>query len=333
MEGAVEALDEQRFHDGGELHGHAVGIGILLPKNMVMEILDRPVAIVGQAVGPGQHFERVIVSGFHVGVEHVKLLQRPSGNGETDALRLQILPVGFLVVQVRARAPHGNRREDFLADELRDGHDGFARLGGGHVARFVPLLHPGGEKALEVRDFEGCLLAVLEQQQEVVQVAWRIVEWRGGDEDDFLGFQAVGGVVAHLGLAEFLEAIIHVRGGVAELVGFIHDDYVVALGMLDLVEAAAGNEVHVGEVEAVQGLLPGVLHGGRHDDERAADMNGIAVREKEFLGDLAGDDGLAQANDIRQEKAIVLAEQVVALVDGVGLVGQAHKPLRQIVGG
>ena len=111
-------------------------------------------------------------------------------------------------------------------------------------------------------------------------------------------------MVVDLRFADALQPLVHPRRGVAELVGLVHDDEIETLGMADLVQAAARDDVDIAELELGDGFLPGIANGGGDDDQGPADVDGKAIVIEEISRDLAGHEGFAESNHVRQEECI-----------------------------
>jgi hypothetical protein len=58
---------------------------------------------------------------------------------------------------------------------------------------------------------------------------------------------------------------------------FVNDYEVIAIGVPHLMEAAARYYINVVKLEFGDGLLPGVAHGGRDNDQSASDVDGVAI--------------------------------------------------------
>ena len=292
VEGGVDALEKEGAHDAGELGGDLSGVlkaGAFLGD----EVADGAVAVVGEAgveLGEG-----LVVEGVGGGQELVEDLARWIDGGEADALGVEVVLVVRVGAEVGAGAAHGDLGDDLGADPFVDALDLGAGFAGHEVFEgFLELLLPVGEEALQVGHFEGGVLAVLEEQEEVADVERAVVERGGGNEDNALAeVGAVGETAVGAGLADALQFVVGGGGVVAELVGFVDDDEVVLFGVADFVEAAVGDDPDALETELVDGVAPAFLQCGRDDDEGLGEVDGEAVVVEEFLGDEDGDDGLA----------------------------------------
>ena len=154
VEGAVEALNQQRAHDRGELEGDAVGVLVFLLQ-IRSEKGERPVAVVSQPdVGPrGEHLHGAVVERLELGRERVEDVPRALDLGEAHALLFEVVLVVRVVVKVGACAAHGDLADDLRPDVLVDGDDSGARLRCSAPFRFAELAFSLG-KVLEIADAE-----------------------------------------------------------------------------------------------------------------------------------------------------------------------------------
>ena len=330
---AVDALHEHRFHNPRELRGDEVGV-LVAELFLRLEESDGAVAVVSQPlVGVREQPHGAVVEQFEFGIELVVNRARLLDIGEDDALSVEVFLIEVVLQKVAAGATDGELLDDAGADQLVDFLD--AREAGFHVrvaAREVVSLDARGEEVLQIRRaLDGGVFAVLEKEGEVADVLGPVVQRRGGDEDDALfGEGAIGQPAARRRLAEALERVVSPALVVAELVRFIDDHEIEFFRVLDLVDAAVGDDLPVLQLEFPKGAVPSIFERGRDDDECRRDVGGEVVEVEKLLRNQRGDDGFSKADDIGEEEAAVTMQEIEALVDGIDLVREPQETLGEI---
>ncbi len=149
----------------------------------------------------------------------------------------------------------------------------------------------------------------------------------------FFAKEPSGHPAARRRLAEALERVVSPALVVAELVRFIDDHEIEFFRVLDLVDAAVGDDLPVLQLEFPKGAVPSIFERGRDDDECRRDVGGEVVEVEKLLRNQRGDDGFSKADDIGEEETAVTMEEIEALVDGIDLVREPQETLGEIADG
>src|SRR5439155_1289717 len=154
------------------------------------------------------------------------------------------------------------------------------------------LFLEAGEKGFEIAEIgNGAVFTVLEQLDLAEDVAGRVVERGGGDENNAFAS------------ANLREHFVGLVGLGAEAVGFVNEDVGVrrCVPGQQVVKFADGFEVRLSNLEVAKHVWPGTAFVAIEQVGRGNDK----VPSVKLLGEHGGHVGFAQANHIREEDAAV----------------------------
>ncbi len=206
-------------------------------------------------------------------------------------------------------------------------HDLFEQVEQDHAGRHVVLADhsPGpAEIGVEVADarFPEVVGPVLREEADLVRQVVQVIVDRRGREQDHLLVVAVSPAAA-VELDQRVEGQVAVRLVVAEVVRLVQEDHVgVAVGRG--VERVPAKLLHAddlgGDGGAGQFSLPHVPKRGGADDDGL-----LAAVVGEIFEQLLADPGLAQADGVRNQHAVVAGQDAAGLLDSVLLeLGEVH---------
>ena len=192
----------------------------------------------------------------------------------------------------------------------------------------LEFLNPRGKGIGNVGDtINRATGSVLEQQQLVLDVFGRVIEWRGRKQQHALVAFDIA-FVQPCRLADALQQVVIACAVVTEIVRLINDDEVVVtrlavvVGALnDLIQATVTDKlaIIVFDLEIAESVFPIALHRWREDDKNTGV---VAVCGDKPLGNHGSHHGFAQTHHIGNETATMLHHDIITLHYCVTLVGE-----------
>ena len=256
-----------------------------------------------------------------------------------NVLSVKVFAVARLIEDVVAGTTNHDRLKNavpyLVVDVVDLSQELFAREGVALLHNVLVVRNPLREGALDVgQSFDGGVVVILKEEQQIADVGRGVVERRGGEEHHLLAVALHAPPMTAGGLAYHLQVLVAHRAVVAKVVRLIHNHHVVFvrqrvvfLSAQHFVQAAVVDEPLVLDSEFLEGLLPLLAHCRRGHHQNLGEPS---VGLHEPLCNHRRHGRFAQSHHIGDKATVVLEQHLVALHHGVALVGDV---LEAVLGG